>query len=250
MQNYTSKNGFTLAEVLITLGIIGVVAALTVPTLVQSYKERTTVAKLKEAFSIISQAQKLAIAENGQPANWNWPEASGKEAHAALANMIKPYLKISVDCVGKSADYTLKHCATGAYYGDPSTSATLKLQNGTVLAFRMISKSCTTVSANAQNIACGQVFVLLEPDNTYLNGQNVFAFFFNNDGILPYGIKDGYYRTSFERACIWPDIGDTGLGYSEGSMYACTAWVIYNGNLDYLRCRDKLSWDGKHSCKE
>ncbi len=32
--------GFTLAEVLITLGIIGVVAALTIPTLMQNYKSR------------------------------------------------------------------------------------------------------------------------------------------------------------------------------------------------------------------
>lgn len=34
------KYGFTLAEVLITLGIIGVVAALTIPTLMQNYKDR------------------------------------------------------------------------------------------------------------------------------------------------------------------------------------------------------------------
>ena len=34
------KIGFTLAEVLITLAIIGIVAALTIPTLVQNYQER------------------------------------------------------------------------------------------------------------------------------------------------------------------------------------------------------------------
>ena len=34
------KYGFTLAEVLITLGIIGVVAAITIPTLVSNYKQR------------------------------------------------------------------------------------------------------------------------------------------------------------------------------------------------------------------
>lgn len=34
------RYGFTLAEVLITLGIIGVVAALTIPTLIQNYKDR------------------------------------------------------------------------------------------------------------------------------------------------------------------------------------------------------------------
>ena len=34
------KNGFTLAEVLITLGIIGVVAAMTIPTLISNYKKQ------------------------------------------------------------------------------------------------------------------------------------------------------------------------------------------------------------------
>lgn len=39
--------GFTLAEVLITLGIIGVVAALTMPALVANYKKQEAVSKLK-----------------------------------------------------------------------------------------------------------------------------------------------------------------------------------------------------------
>ena len=37
------RAAFTLAEVLITLGIIGVVAAMTIPTLITSYKEKQTV---------------------------------------------------------------------------------------------------------------------------------------------------------------------------------------------------------------
>lgn len=37
--HYKDKQGFTLAEVLITLGIVGVVAALTIPTIVQNYKK-------------------------------------------------------------------------------------------------------------------------------------------------------------------------------------------------------------------
>ena len=35
------KKGFTLAEVLITLGIIGVVAAMTMPTLIQNHQKRS-----------------------------------------------------------------------------------------------------------------------------------------------------------------------------------------------------------------
>lgn len=29
-----------------------------------------------------------------------------------------------------------------------------------------------------------------------------------------------------------------------------TAWVIYNGNMDYLHCADKLSWNGPFTCKD
>ena len=42
---------FTLAEVLVTLGIIGVVAAMTLPALVQNYKEKATVTQLKKVYS-------------------------------------------------------------------------------------------------------------------------------------------------------------------------------------------------------
>lgn len=45
------KNGFTLAEVLITLGIIGIVAAMTLPTLVNNYKKQTYVVGLKKAYN-------------------------------------------------------------------------------------------------------------------------------------------------------------------------------------------------------
>lgn len=52
------KNGFTLAEILITLGVVGVVAALTIPMLISRYNEIVTVSKVKEAYSIFSQATK------------------------------------------------------------------------------------------------------------------------------------------------------------------------------------------------
>ncbi|MCM1339796.1 MAG: type II secretion system GspH family protein [Muribaculaceae bacterium] len=49
---------FTLAEVLITLGIIGVVAAMTIPGLMSKYREIVTVSKVKETYSILAQAEK------------------------------------------------------------------------------------------------------------------------------------------------------------------------------------------------
>ena len=59
------KVAFTLAEVLITLGIIGVVAALTLPTLVANYKEKELIVRTKKSYSDIQNAIQLAQQENG-----------------------------------------------------------------------------------------------------------------------------------------------------------------------------------------
>ena len=50
------KRGFTLAEVLITLGIIGVVASMTMPVLIGSYKKKAAVSQLKKVYSSLLQS--------------------------------------------------------------------------------------------------------------------------------------------------------------------------------------------------
>ena len=51
-----NKNGFTLAEVLITLGIIGVVASMTLPVLIQNNKNKEVESRLKKVYSVMNQA--------------------------------------------------------------------------------------------------------------------------------------------------------------------------------------------------
>ena len=46
------KKAFTLAEVLITLGVIGVVSAITMPTLIQNQQEKVLINQLKVANSM------------------------------------------------------------------------------------------------------------------------------------------------------------------------------------------------------
>ena len=56
------KFAFTLAEVLITLSILGVVAAISIPNIIQQYQKRVTITKLKKAYSQINQmASNIAI---------------------------------------------------------------------------------------------------------------------------------------------------------------------------------------------
>lgn len=71
---FTSKKAaFTLAEVLITLGIIGVVAAMTIPTLISNYKTKEASVRLKKFYSMMNQAIQLSTLDNGQTSAWTYP---------------------------------------------------------------------------------------------------------------------------------------------------------------------------------
>jgi len=85
---------FTLAEVLITLGIIGVVAAMTMPSLMQNYKRQQATARIKKFVSVINQA--LISAENDLGAREDWVIGemdNSDSAYNFLNTYIKPYIK-------------------------------------------------------------------------------------------------------------------------------------------------------------
>ena len=89
------RYAFTLAEVLITLGIIGVVAALTLPAVVGNYKKQQTIAKLKKAYSAINQALQLSEADNGEYSIWNHEPPTAREY---LEQYWLPYFKVTQIC--------------------------------------------------------------------------------------------------------------------------------------------------------
>ena len=60
----STLNAFTLAEVLITLGIIGVVAAFTMPTLVNKTQTKVLETQYKKAISVLNNGYKKMLAEN------------------------------------------------------------------------------------------------------------------------------------------------------------------------------------------
>lgn len=68
--------GFTLAEVLITLGIIGVVAALTLPSVIQKYQKKVTVERLKKSYSTLAQAVQMSVKDNDEVETWDFFAAS------------------------------------------------------------------------------------------------------------------------------------------------------------------------------
>ena len=80
----TKFKGFTLAEVLITLGIIGVVAAMTMPTLINSTQGAQYKTAFKKSLTVLSQAVVMNIALNdydlSQVVEGTNPAAAGAES--------------------------------------------------------------------------------------------------------------------------------------------------------------------------
>ncbi len=87
MKYYNTRFGFTLAEVLITLGIIGVLAAITIGVLVNKYTNLQYVAQLKKSYTVLSQAIQFVQRDFGDIESWNWD----RDTEAFLNNYFKPY---------------------------------------------------------------------------------------------------------------------------------------------------------------
>lgn len=101
----SKKFGFTLAEVLITLGIIGVVAALTMPSLIANYQKKQTVSKLQKDMATVQQAIKMSEAFNGETVNWTLPDKTHLGNTQAFAeNYFFPYLKTIKTSIPTSED--------------------------------------------------------------------------------------------------------------------------------------------------
>ena len=115
--------GFTLAEVLITLTIIGVVAAMTLPTLIQNQQKRSLEVATQKFYSNMSQAVKKYMADEGvddlrnTPLTWNFilnsdeNEANEAKAQKACEEFVQKYLKVVKVCEeGCFADnYTMQN---------------------------------------------------------------------------------------------------------------------------------------------
>lgn len=83
--------GFTLSEILITLGIVGVVAGLTLPNVIKHYQKQTVLTQLKKAYSELGQAIQFAEVEHGSKENWDF-SLSGEQF---FKTYLDKYIKIN-----------------------------------------------------------------------------------------------------------------------------------------------------------
>ena len=231
------KAAFTLAEVLITLGVIGVVAAVTMPTLIAKFKEKQTVTAVKEAYSIFSQAYLRVVNEYDSLENLVDSNATQKENATRMFQELSKYLKkvkscdVDNDCMG-DVYINLTGKSLNRSWDNFANVQTGVLPNG--ISFWVLSGN------NAQGNFSGQLGIDINgkkrPNQL---GVDFFIFYIEGNGkILPGGSAAHY--NNYKNLSMYTDgrftacniDGDYDYNYNG---YACTAWILEHENMDYLK---------------
>ena len=196
------KTAFTLAEVLITLGIIGVVAALTLPALINNYEKSVVETRMQKFYTNINAALKLSIVENGDMVDWTFPQdyydADGSEKffNTYLKNNLQ-YLKtvprvttswptngIEVDLNDGSAFVLSDTWIT--YY----PNANKKLRSGVDSFIFIINKNGNSVVPHGYDLKLNESTIKLVEDVSYsCNGKSRKAF---NRSCAAYIMQNGW----------------------------------------------------------
>lgn len=90
-------SAFTLAEVLITLGIIGVVSAMTMPVLISNHNKSVVEARLSKAYNVFSNAIRLSEIDNGMMKDW--PTGANLNMDQFWNVYMKPYFVGAKLCI-------------------------------------------------------------------------------------------------------------------------------------------------------
>ena len=221
---YTKTLAFTLAETLIVMGVIGVVAALTLPNLNSSTGNKEKVAKLQKIYSNLNDAFGRATAVYGPLEEW----PQGNDQNYRGAERIVEFMKLSKSCGLTNMSSCFK------YPGTNNDMPTYITADGTALSF-YIHPDCNS----ANYTQCGSILVDIDGPNKGKMKvcQDYFAFAVRKDGIYPKGSQqdpksntDTLVQNALKKSYLGTDID-----------HICTGWIIETGNMDYL----KLDSNGK-----
>lgn len=246
------KLGFTLAEVLITLGIIGVVVAMTLPTLIARHQEKVWTTSFLRVYSILENAYRRVQEEDGTFDNWGTFTAteSGNRRSTVKAKdlyeyMIKPYVEVNEAYIPKDGNWdwigsnSNKCWPEKSYYLDKSPYSSNA--NGEYKARPAVSlKSGECIVLGYGN---GDFIVDLNSQkgpNTLGKDQFVFSFDYKQKE----RIKPGNYENWWTDSANYCDQSDA-HGWIAG--VSCGFWIARYHNMDYLHLpfdEVKKRWNG------
>ena len=248
------KLGFTLAEVLITLGIIGVVAAMTIPTLIANYQEKQTISRLTKAYATISNAYQMAKIENGELYAWGFtrnsttgttdPDTGDYEiADGTVENSnifwakLAPYLKVVKHTDTTKDNYQFDTYTLDGRRSGMLTMSTVELADGTTFFGGYIGDYRCSDTA----VTCGDFAVDINGINTEPNtfGKDIFYFDVTKNGIKPQGREE---RRPFDDYC---NMTKTSTDFNG---YGCAAWILQNKNMDYKELVHQIALEVLQEC--
>jgi len=192
----TFKRGFTLAEVLITLVIVGIIAAITIPTVVNNTKKQEYVAGLKKAYSTFVQVTNKIIADEGNPRGDIGGWATSAED---IYNLYKKYLVNTKECGGNEGCFeqaaNITYLNGNIYpYGTWDTSSDVRkmiLSDGTQVLFDFASNDCQATYGRNNDYVCAGIWVDLNGEKKPNRiGRDIFTFLLRENGLYPRGCDD------------------------------------------------------------
>lgn len=184
-----NKFGFTIAEILITLGIIGVVAAMTLPTLKIETQKKQFVAGLEQSYSMLNQLIKLSEITNGPMSFWDWGYGGTLTPDQTFKTYFAPYLKIAKYCntysdCGYTSNTPWLYMDKSNYWipMTGSSNVAVILSNGSLLAYRAYLGS---------TLMKDWIIDVNSSKGPNILGQDTFQLQTDiNKGILPYDYTD------------------------------------------------------------
>ena len=251
-----TKCAFTLAEVLLTLGIIGVVAALTLPSLIQNYQKQVWVNQLKKSVSTIEQGFKQALSEDEvfdlqdtelflslQGNEYQYPDNDG---YNDFNNKLKKYFKVikfDSERSGNEWQTDYKYLNSNEEINEDDANV-LYLSDGTELFMYLTPehwyldrKNCEIIKSLGGRMCdhMGYIYIDINGDkspNTL--GKDLFTFYLAPNGNLyPYGGIDSAIMERQQEinsnSGYWRNYEGGICGSKQYDGWACAARIIENG---------------------
>ncbi|MDD3150380.1 MAG: prepilin-type N-terminal cleavage/methylation domain-containing protein [Candidatus Gastranaerophilales bacterium] len=224
------KQGFTLAETLIVIAIIGIIASIVTPMLFGTTSDAELKAAWKKSYSDLSQATMMIVADNGGSLAGAFAgDVAGSEdlknAFASKLNIIKNCSGIS-SMGGTGTGVSAQGCwhagANSWHYlngtGIGSASAPgLILNNGSLMYFDLRNSACNDPVGDY--IRCGIIYIDIngfKKPNTI--GKDIFNANITSNALIPIGARGYYYPST---TCI------EGSTTAANSGHGCAAKYLY-----------------------